>query len=290
MNHHLKSTIFKTLNVFPSSIAFPTYHILQRLLGNNKISAKMGVNKKSYKIISKLLQKVDEDMAEKNILEIGSGWVPVMPYLFKYLGKCNEVHTYDLNEHYQKSSIKELIHYFHIEPKNDHSHPAENKYHLPDWITYKPKENLIHAALPDNIDLIVSRFVLEHVTPQDIFLMHKKFKEKYANNTYVVHLISPSDHRAFSDNSLSLYDFLKYSEQEWNNIQTKFDYHNRLRLPQYLKIFKDVGYEICHVDYSCISTGSEEEIQKFRKIKIHDDFSDYSEEEVTAGGICLIMK
>lgn len=290
MNHHLKSTIFKTLNVLPSSIAFPTYHTLQRLLGNNKISAKMGANKKSYKIISKLLQKVDEDMAEKNILEIGSGWVPVMPYLFKYLGKCNEVHTYDLNEHYQKSSIKELIKYFQNNLKIDVSLHDENKYYLPDWITYKPKENLIHTALPDNIDLIASRFVLEHVTPQDIFLMHKRFKEKYDNNTFVVHLISPSDHRAFSDNSLSLYDFLQYSEQDWNNIQTKFDYHNRLRLPQYLKIFKEAGYEILHVDYNCISNGSEEERRKFRKIKIHEDFSAYSEEEVTAGGICLIMK
>jgi len=61
------------------------------------------------------------------------------------------------------------------------------------------------------------------------FDINKHFKKE----TYVIHFISPSDLRKHNDSNLSLQVFLQYSKEQWNKIHTKFDYHNRLRLPSF---------------------------------------------------------
>ena len=76
---------------------------------------------------------------------------------------------------------------------------------------------------------------------------------------------------------------------EWNKIQTKFDYHNRLRLPDYLEIFKKSGFEVLYVEHDT-AKDNEEKYKKFKELKIHPDFKKYSEEELTAGSINVMLK
>lgn len=157
---------------------------------------------------------------------------------------------------------------------------------MPKNIAYYPNTNLIAADLPET-DLIFSRFVLEHVKPEDLTLMHKKFRRGLKPGSLIVHLISPSDHRAYVDKNLSLQDFLQYSEAEWKKKQTKFDYHNRLRLPQYLAIFKAAGLELLHVEYDQPSAKT---FNKFSAVPIHEDFKKFTDEELTAGSINVVLK
>ena len=105
----------------------------------------------------------------------------------------------------------------------------------------------------------------------------------------ILHMISPSDHRAYTDKSLSYYDFLKYSKDEWKKQHTKFDYHNRLRLPDYINIFKEAGYEVVSLDYDTCDKNSEK-YQKFKELTLHEDYKDYTEEELLAGSINVLLK
>jgi hypothetical protein len=89
------------------------------------------------------------------------------------------------------------------------------------------------------------------------------------------------------DKNLSLQDFLQYSEAEWKKKQTKFDYHNRLRLPQYLAIFKAAGLELLHVEYDQPSAKT---FNKFSAVPIHEDFKKFTDEELTAGSINVVLK
>ena len=125
---------------------------------------------------------------------------------------------------------------------------------MPNAIEYFPKKSIETAPLA-NTKFVISRFVLEHVPPDIIESIHKTLSEKLSENDYILHLISPSDHRAYTDKSISLYDFLQYSQKEWDTIQTKFDYHNRLRLPQYLTIFKK-EFEIVHLEFQPCKEGT----------------------------------
>ena len=135
---------------------------------------------------------------------------------------------------------------------------------------------------------MLSRFVLEHVPPHILQDIHDFLFSNLKSGSHILHLISPSDHRAYSDASLSLQDFLKYSEEEWNNIQTKFDYHNRLRLPQYLELFKN-DFEILFFEHDVINYESES-FKKFEKLKIHNDFARYTDQELMAGSVNILLK
>ncbi len=287
MNHKIKTGIFKLLDVLPSGAGFGVYHYLQHFSENSNLGYKVKSTESTFNELERICSGLNIDLKNQPVLEIGSGWLPLIPYFFRYKAQSGTVHTYDLNAHYQKKSILELNAIF----AQKYGHPVvadpKNKFGLPEGVVYHPSENLIHADLPE-VKIVFSRFVLEHVTPEDIRSMHEKFKS-LGKEVYIIHFISPSDHRAYSDKSLSLQDFLQYSPKEWKAIQTKFDYHNRLRLPQYLKIFTDLGYEILYQSHDSAKPGTPQ-YEQFKKLRIHPDFTGMTEEELTAGSINVVLK
>ncbi|MBT8393728.1 MAG: class I SAM-dependent methyltransferase, partial [Bacteroidia bacterium] len=229
------------------------------------------------------------ELKNKIILEIGSGWMPLLAYFLKIKGSINKVYTYDINKHYQQNNLDNCYANMASNYTTNIKLTKKGEFTLPDFIEYHPFTNIINAKLPKDIDIVISRFVLEHVTPKDLVAIHKKLYESLPNDAAVLHLISPSDHRAHNDSSLSLYDFLKYSKREWDKIQTKFDYHNRLRLPNYLEIFKSAGFEVSYVEYDKAKE-NEEKYKKFKALEIHSDFKHYTEDELTAGSINVLLR
>jgi hypothetical protein len=285
--HQFKSAFFKILDFLPALLGYAIYHKVQERF-TASFQSKFSANQKSFEDLKSILQNAGISIANKNILEIGSGWMPLMPYHFKVDGGCNKVYTYDINDHYQNKYIDELnAHYGKLGKLG--FEVADTGLHLPDFIDYHPYSNVITADLPQDVDIIFSRFVLEHVTPKDLVAMHKRFAEVYGDKVVIIHLISPSDHRAFSDSSISHYDFLQYSEQEWNQIQTKFDYHNRLRLPQYLAFFEEAGMEVVHLEHDQATPGTAK-WEKYKKLIIHPDFREMTDVECTAGSINVLLR
>ncbi|MBF4492425.1 class I SAM-dependent methyltransferase [Flavobacterium sp. JLP] len=288
MKHYLKTYIFKTLSILPDSLGSKIYHQLQNVSENKNIEAKLRSTENTLSAFGNIFANLKVDLQNKSAIEIGSGWLPISPYILLYKYKLKEIYSFDINKHYQKINIEKFNSLFSKTYKNDIAVSTNNSYSLPENVHYFPSQNIINANIP-KVDIVFSRFVLEHVTPEDIFKMHEKFKQSLNKGSYIIHFISPSDHRAFSDQSLSLQEFLKYSSKEWDKIQTRFDYHNRLRLPQYLDIFKSLDLEIVYISHDNPGPNSPQE-QKFRNLKLHQDFSKYSEKELTAGSINIVLK
>ncbi|WP_029271376.1 hypothetical protein [Flavobacterium sp. KJJ] len=288
MKHYLKTYIFKTLSILPDSLGSKIYHQLQNVSENKNIEAKLKSTENTLSAFGNIFANLKVDLQNKSAIEIGSGWLPISPYILLHKYKLKEIYSFDINKHYQKINIEKFNSLFSKTYKNDIAVSRNNSYSLPENVHYFPSQNIINANIP-KVDIVFSRFVLEHVTPEDIFKMHEKFKQSLNKGSYIIHFISPSDHRAFSDQSLSLQEFLKYSSKEWDKIQTRFDYHNRLRLPQYLDIFKSLDLEIVYISHDNPGPNSPQE-QKFRNLKLHQDFSKYSEKELTAGSINIVLK
>lgn len=290
MNHKTKSLIFKTLNVLPNSLGYGIYHQLQKFLNRNSVNFKIKTNDRSFKEAMLILEKEGIDLEDKTVLELGSGWAPIIPYFFTHFADVARVATYDINEHYDSKTIAKLNAYYKSNYQIDIA--SENgKYALPSNVTYYPKTNLAdeNTKLNEHIDLVFSRFVLEHIPPEDLLKIHQSFAKILPKSAYILHMISPSDHRAYNDKSLSYYDFLKYSPKEWKQHHTKFDYHNRLRLPNYLEIFEKAGYEVVSLDYDTCDKNSEK-YRKFKELTLHKDFQEYTEEELLAGSINILLK
>lgn len=286
--HKAKNGLLQILDKLPREMGFRGYHFFQKKFGKVSLEQQLNSTYTSYQTFLRLTRELDISVNDKIFLEIGSGWVPVMPYFFKYLIEAAEVYTFDLNCHYSADRIETLNKAFSDTYGPEVIAAGDNEYGLPSDIHYFPKTDLTRANLPA-VEIVFSRFVLEHVDPQAILEMHRKFKEDLPKNTYIIHFISPSDHRAYDNKELSLQDFLRYSEEEWNKKQTKFDYHNRLRLPQYVELFESIGLEILFLEFDAPKTDSEA-YKKFQKVPVHEDFRQFSEEELMAGGINIVLK
>jgi len=285
MNHRLKTKILKILALLPNSIGYSVYHLLQDIASKQTFESKFQSTKNSYNSIVRILQNSNVNLKGLKIVELGSGWSPILPYQLIFEGNAKSVDSYDINEHYNVKEIESLNDYY----GNHYTIDLEIKgnYQIHKSLTYFPNTNICVGKL-DNINLVVSRFVLEHVPVENIIEMHEFFNTTLMSGSYILHLISPSDHRSYGDSSVSLQDFLKYSQEDWDGIQTKFDYHNRLRLPEYIEIFKR-NFEIISLEHSRININSEV-YKKFRELAIHEDFSKFNEEELMAGSINILLK
>lgn len=288
MNHKIKTALFKTLALLPNKVDDYCYHKIQSFFDKTTLESRLKSVESTYLRLTKVLNDLDIDLKDKTVFELGSGWFPSMPYFFKYKIGAKEIITVDVNEHFKKATVLELndlflnIHNCEVIPD------AKSKYGLPNEIKYLPNYNVVKQELPD-VDFVFSRYVLSHMNENDVDRLHEAMKTQLKKGTYVVHFISPSDLRQHGDANLSLQDFLQYSKEEWNKIHTKYDYHNRLRLPHFLEIFKKYDYEILHLDYESLHEGTKK-YDLFKKIKLHDDFTRFSDEELTAGNILVVLK
>lgn len=288
MNHKLKTLLFKTLALLPNKVDDYCYHKIQSFFDKSTLENRLKSVENTYLRLSKVLDELNIDVKNKTVFEFGSGWFPSMPYFFKYKLEAKKVHTFDINEHFKKKTVLELNGLFSKEYDVEIIPSLDNKYGLPNGVEYFPNYNIVLNDFPD-FEVVFSRYVLSHMNENDVDALHKKMKTDLKKGTFVIHFISPSDLRQHNDSSLSLHDFLRYSKQEWDKIHTKFDYHNRLRLPQFLEIFKKYDYEILHLDYESISPGSKK-YDLFKAVQLHEDYKKYSDEELTAGNILVVLK
>lgn len=285
MKHNTKTKIFKILSILPNKIGYSVYHFLQNIGKNNSLELKIKSTNSTYHTVEKILNKNNISLENKKIAELGSGWVPIFPYLLIAEGKAQKVDTYDINEHFNKKEIEKLNALYAY--KQGVEFEKKGNYTLLKEVCYFPETNICNGKVQD-IDLVISRYVLEHITPNVLLEIHNFLYSNLKSGSLVLHLISPSDHRAYSDSSLSLQDFLKYSKEEWNNIQTKYDYHNRLRLPQYLNILSK-HFEIVYFEHDKINIDSES-YKKFKKLQVHEDFVEFNDQELMAGSVNILLK
>lgn len=287
MDYKYRTLFFKFLELLPNKLGNYLYHNLQNYNDKMSIEDRLKSAEASFVQMQNKCNELKIDFKDKTILEIGSGWLPMLPYFFKYQGGAKHIYTYDINPHFQKKLIQKLnvgfskIYNFQVEEK-------DKKYALPSGIDYFPSKNIVEVSIP-NSNIVFSRYVLSHMVKDDVIQMHSKFKKVLQKGTIIIHFISPSDLRQYVNSSISMQDFLKYSEQEWDGIRTKFDYHNRLRLPEFIAIFNSVGLEVLHVSYKHSEKDSKN-YKLFKELNLHSDYKMYSDEQLTAGNIMVILK
>ncbi|WP_130734796.1 hypothetical protein [Flavobacterium sp. J27] len=285
MNHKTKSFFFKIVSFLPNKIGFTLYYFFQNSKQSNNFELKLKSAENTFKSLIALCNQYKINIKNATVLEIGSGWVPSLPYLFLFKGNAKKVLTYDINNHYQKNNLKKFNHVFE---KTTSIFLNVGKNELPQQVDYFPKTDVINCK-DTTVSIVFSRFVLEHVKPEDMLLIHENFKKNFKKGTYIIHFVSPSDHRAYSDHTLSLQDFLKYSQKEWNKIQTKFDYHNRLRFSEYVKIFESLDIEILHQSYDVVDKKSNQYLL-FKALKLDKHYDSYSEDDLLAGNLVFVLK
>ena len=116
----------------------------------------------------------------------------------------------------------------------------------------------------------------------------KKAKRIIKKDGVAIHFIDLSDHFQHQDKSISGINFLRYSDEEWDNIAgSQFAYCNRLRASDYLALFEGLGFDVCRKEVR--------EDKKARRnmedgFMIDERFRDYNVDDLCVTGFRVALK
>jgi cyclopropane fatty-acyl-phospholipid synthase-like methyltransferase len=240
------------------------------------------------------------------ILELGTGWYPIIPLYF-YLSDSGNVISIDIQKWMKREHQLRTINKFIVwnnrgilQDYFEKINPAKWKemvqiynsvsdYSLEDISRTIGLQYYIQDARDlqfdsNSIDFICSNNTLEHIRVDHLKPILNEFKRVLSPNGVMSHFIDMSDHFAHFDHSITIYNFLKYSKKHWRLIDNNIQHLNRLRFVDYTSLYKELGIPIIEED---IRPGN---IEELRSIKIHKEFSEYSESELAVSHCYLISK
>ncbi len=286
----LRRFVFKTLEVLPTALGDSCYHGIQNVFGGASVPRLLERHRKILWFLADRLRKNGVTFQDKRVLEIGSGWAPTTAYILKFELGCREVETHDIAAHFSRARVSQLNRIFFEACSDSSEIEFLAPYLLAGGVRYRPRSDLKRAgAIGINPDLVYSHDVMEHVEPETLIGIHRELRQRMGSDGRVLHVIAPCDHRADDDPNLSLYDFLQYTEEEWSRRHTRFDYHNRLRLPEYRQLFARAGFEVEWETYTS-ALDSERLRKHFRRVSLDARFRDFTEEENTAKRLVFLLR
>lgn len=221
------------------------------------------------------LQEAGVSVDGRDVLEIGSGWLPTVPIVFAANGarrvvltdvvRLADPQTWDLARRNVAANAPDL----------DIPTPLPFDYRAPTDLSD------IESA---SVDLIISRTVLEHIPVEVLPNVLEQCRRVLRDDGAMCHIIDHTDHRAHVDEKLSFLDFLRYSPGQWAFVGRLWDSHqNRLRSPDYIEYFENAGFDIIKMD---VFTHPERAFD----VPYAKEFTKYSREDLRTCITKLILK
>lgn len=265
MHWKTKAKIQNAISLLPSSVSYNSYYWLQRNLGALKTIDPVAKLKAGIKTWKKI-QEAGFEPAEKVFLEVGTGWIPLVPVAYWLMGAKSTV-TIDLNPYMKAELINESLEYMsshndHIENIfgplliRDRLEQLLSLYKSPDFsidaflelcqIDYIAPGDAAHTNLEEmSIDIHTSYKVFEHIPSEVLQSILKEGNRIISKNGIFVHRIDYADHFSYSDKTISAINFLQYSDKEWDRYaNNRYMYMNRLRHDDFIKIFESSNQKI----------------------------------------------
>ncbi len=232
-------------------------------------------------------------IAPDSILELGTGWYPIIPICF-FLSGARKIYTIDIaelcNEENLKTSLAKIVDYYDRALLQKYVPIKSEKYEilkslLKDNANKKEileKLNLTYLvedarkmSLPNqSIEYITSNNTFEHVYPDILKDILVDFKRVLADTGVMSHFIDMSDHFAHMDRSINIYHFLKFSKKEWDRIDNTIQPQNRWRMVHFRALFAKLGLDILE------EKNRPGDLTLLREVKVHEEFKTISETEL----------
>ena len=227
-------------------------------------------------------------------LEIGTGWYPVVP-AGMFLYGASSITTVDLtrlsNPQFALATLRKFSEY-QKNGKLEKFLPdilqerlkivlAEAANPSKDFFDLLEKHNIVYMVmdarklyLPDaSIDLVTSNNTFEHIYPYVLEGILEKLKLLCKKGGVMNHAIDLSDHLAHIDGTITLYNFLKFSDSAWKWIDNSVQPMNRMRIYEYRDLYKKLSIPITEEINSGIN------LADYHKVNVDDKFLSHSQEE-----------
>lgn len=144
-------------------------------------------------------------------------------------------------------------------------------------VDYRAPGDMRRSGLDDaSVSAVTSTNTLEHIPPADIEKILVECERILRPGGICSFKIDYSDHYAHTDPSITIYNFLKYSESTWRWLCPPNHYQNRLRHRQFQAMFGQTGMETVAERGTTIDNWS----QALARVQPDAAFAGFSDEEL----------
>lgn len=303
MNWKYKATLQAFLSIIPFGERIN--HQLQKLSGGNDLSHVDEYVKHGIRIIKLLIENGFVKLEDTEILEVGTGWLPIFPMLFSLLG-ANKIYTYDHVPHLRfnlaKSTLFEIGNNFPIISKQLGITAEKLKEKYSKVIDSKDLRGLCNSLnieyiahgdasytnIPDNtLDLFFSFAVFEHIPEHVVERLAKEAMRTLKQGAFFYNYVGLFDHFVSFDKKITKVNFLKYPEYLWKILaKNKITYLNRLRNSQFIEIIRSCGFKIISLNTS-VDLYS---LEALKEMKIDKKFRGFSLEDLATTNLEILAK
>jgi hypothetical protein len=197
---------------------------------------------------------LNQDLLRARFMEFGAGWDLYGNIVFWSLGINRQV-VFDLHRWAKPDQVNSVIRHLMADPPPGAIRtPQRTVRPRGRWeadlqefygIEYRAPADASHTDLPDGcIDAIVTTSVLEHIPEPEILRLLEECRRLMHQSSVMSHAIEYSDHYSHSDPSIGPYNFLKFSDDEWERFNPGLHFQNRMRHCDYRTLFQDSGFQV----------------------------------------------
>ncbi|NIP17527.1 MAG: hypothetical protein GWM87_04750, partial [Xanthomonadales bacterium] len=269
MHWKLKASIQNLVGALPPRASRAAYQFLQRRFGRLQEFDPFPWLAAARETCE-LIREQGRSPEGRTFLEIGTGWVPLMPMAYWLQGAKRTI-SIDLNPYLKDTLIDECL-------RNMAGREAEVRETLGNSlreerlaallalvtdgqvtrqaflalcrIDYRSGVDAARTGLANgSVDFHCSHTVLEHIAPDLISGVLEEGNRIVRSEGLFVHRVDYTDHFSHTDAGISAINFLRFSEEEWSRYaDNRFMYMNRLRHDDMLERFAAAGHQVLSVE------------------------------------------
>ncbi len=297
MNFKIKCLLQRTFSMVPKGEIL-NYFFQRYLIRTLPVSNDFFLYK--VDILYKHFQKFNEHQAlQKNefkYYEFGAGWDLMMPLAMGSMGY--EVACIDIRKLIFKNLILDTIHKFNKNIEQipfpikkiqiqDERNPLSSLQKSLKFNYSAPLDARDTKFQSDYFDFATSTATFEHIPGEDLILILNETYRILKPGGILSLIIDYQDHWSYFDNKLSAYNFLKYSEKEWEKYNPSLHYQNRLRHKDYLDIIDKTDFQIMEIRPTM---PSELNINTLNELNINAIYKKYTFDELSILGSHIILR
>jgi SAM-dependent methyltransferase len=221
--------------------------------------------------------------------EFGGGWDLTIPLTFYSLG-VNHQTVVDLRRLVKAALVRESARrlsvgsqQFELSRNPDGLANSSTRAQLVDMlrthygINYRAPFDAQRSGIESGtIDYISATSVLQHIPVEALRGILRECYRILRPGGLIRVLNDYKDNYSYVDQSISVYNFLKFSDEEWKRFNPTLHYQNRLRHVDHMRLFIDAGLDLIENDATRSRSASDEMLgqitlaKKFRHYSLDD--------------------